>query len=247
MFDFLRKIASFFYRIWAYFQMALWLIILGPIVYISTFFNNFSFTNAIIWLWSWLVFYLSGMQFTLFSDEKISQKQYIIIANHTSIFDIMLMYLLHRNLHLTFVGKKELVKIPIFGAVYKRVCILVDRESRRSRTRVYDLAAEKLKNGKSLVIFPEGGVPDEKVVLDNFKDGAFSIAIQTQIPILVYTFVGLKEAFPFDFFKGKPKRINVYFEKIIPTKNLTTSDRNTIKSESFQLIYNRLVANRNKA
>ena len=56
-----------------------------------------------------------------------------------------------------FVGKKELVNIPVFGFFYKRVCILVDREDSRSRSGVYRRAQRRLNQGLSICIFPEGG------------------------------------------------------------------------------------------
>ena len=123
----------------------------------------------------------------------------MLVANHTSMLDIMLMLRVSRN-PFVFVGKKELVRIPVFGFFYKRVSILVDRESSRSRTAVYRRAQKRLQNGLSICIFPEGGVPDEKVMLDTFKDGAFKMAIAHGIPIVPITFFDCKERFPFRFF-----------------------------------------------
>ncbi|HUH47676.1 MAG TPA: lysophospholipid acyltransferase family protein, partial [Arenibacter sp.] len=76
-------------------------------------------------------------------------------GNHTSMLDIMLMLKVSRN-PFVFIGKKELVKIPIFGFFYKRVCILVDRESTKSRSAVYRRAQHRLNQGLSICIFPEG-------------------------------------------------------------------------------------------
>lgn len=57
-----------------------------------------------------------------------------------------------------FCRKKELVKIPIFGTIYKRVCVMVDRKSMKSRTDVYRRCAERMNDGQNIVIYPEGGV-----------------------------------------------------------------------------------------
>ncbi len=112
----------------------------------------------------------------------------MLIANHTSMTDIMLMLVASKN-PFVFVGKKELSKLPIFGFFYKRTCILVDRGSARSRKAVYDSAQERLKQGMSICIFPEGGVPKEDIILDNFKDGdakrsKFRATNKWTIPIL---------------------------------------------------------------
>ena len=122
----------------------------------------------------------------------------MLVANHTSMLDIMLMLRASKN-PFVFVGKKELVRIPIFGFFYKRVCIMVDRESTRSRTAVYMRAQKRLNSGLSICIFPEGGVPDESILLDDFKDGAFKMAIAHNIPIV-----------PMTFYDNK-KKVSIYF------------------------------------
>lgn len=69
-----------------------------------------------------------------------------------------------------FCRKKELVKIPIFGTIYKRVCVMVDRKSMKSRTDVYRRCAERMNDGQNIVIYPEGGVPDDtSIVLMSLK------------------------------------------------------------------------------
>ena len=87
----------------------------------------------------------------------------MLVSNHTSMLDIMLMLRVSKN-PFVFIGKKELVNIPLFGFFYKRVCILVDRESAKSRTAVYRRAQKRLQQGLSICIFPEGRVPEEHIV-----------------------------------------------------------------------------------
>ncbi len=93
---------------------------------------------------------------------------------------------------------------------------MVDRSSARSRADVYRRCAEKMEEGNSIAIFPEGGVPDDtSIILDEFKDGAFTLASKHHSPIAVYTFIGLKEMFPFDNAKGYPGKVKVYFNGIL--------------------------------
>ena len=93
---------------------------------------------------------------------------------------------------------------------------MVDRSSAKSRADVYRRCAERMEEGDSIVIFPEGGVPDDtSVILDSFKDGAFTLASKHQSPLLVFTFVGLKEMFPFDASKGYPGMVKVYLADIM--------------------------------
>ena len=172
-------------------------------------------------------------------EQLVKGKSYMLIANHTSMLDIMLMLRASRN-PFVFVGKKELVKIPIFGFFYKRVCIMVDREDSRSRSAVYRRAQKRLENGLSICIFPEGGVPDESVFLDDFKDGAFKMAIAHQIPIVPIVFFDAKKRFPFTFFKGSPGKQRVRVYPFIQTQHLTLADTSRLKRQGYELIYNSL-------
>ena len=92
-------------------------------------------------------------------------------------------------------GKAELSKIPLFGFFYKRTCILVDRSSAQSRQAVFLRAQKRLKQGLSICIFPEGLVPDEEILLGEFKDGAFRLAINHNTPIVPITLQIIKNVF----------------------------------------------------
>ena len=195
-------------------------IILGiPVLLFSIKKEHYHYAYFFIRLWCFGMFYGMGFRYELINltDKKIDKnQQYVFISNHTSIMDVMLPCILMPNHPLCYVGKKELVKIPIFGTVYKRICVMVDRTSARSRADVYRRCEERMEEGQSIVIFPEGGVPDDtSVLLDSFKDGAFILASKHQSPITVFTFVGLKEMFPFNYSKGHPGKVKVYFNDIM--------------------------------
>ena len=163
----------------------------------------------------------------------------MLVANHTSMLDIMLMLLVSKN-PFVFVGKKELVKIPVFGFFYKRVCIMVDREDVKSRTGVYRRAQRRLDQGLSICIFPEGGVPDEAVVLDVFKDGAFKMAIAHNIPVVPITFYDNKQRFSFTFLSGGPGKMRAKVHRFFQTGILGEEDKTTLREEVRQVILNEL-------
>ena len=195
-------------------------IILGiPVLLFSIKKEHYHYAYFFIRLWCFGMFYGMGFRYELINltDKKIDKnQQYVFVSNHTSIMDVMLPCILMPNHPLCYVGKKELVKIPIFGTVYKRICVMVDRTSARSRADVYRRCEERMEEGQSIVIFPEGGVPDDtSVLLDSFKDGAFILASKHQSPITVFTFVGLKEMFPFNYSKWHPGKVKVYFNDIM--------------------------------
>ena len=164
----------------------------------------------------------------------------MLVANHTSMTDIMLMLLSVKNHPFVFVGKKELVKIPIFGFIYKRVCILVDRENSKSRFAVFERAQNRIQQGLSICIFPEGGVPDESVLLDEFKDGAFRIAIEHQLTIIPITFYDNKKRFSYTFFSGSPGKMRAKVHAPISTTGKTMKDKNLLKQEVRDIILTEL-------
>ncbi len=163
----------------------------------------------------------------------------MFVANHTSMTDIMLMLFVSKN-PFVFVGKKELAKIPLFGFFYKRTCILVDRDNPKSRRAVFESAQQKLQQGLSVCIFPEGGVPEESKVLDEFKDGAFRLAIEHRIPIAPMTFHDNKKRFSYTFFSGGPGKMRVKIHSLIPTKILEMEDRRMLKLQTREVILEEL-------
>lgn len=240
----MKTLLVYIWRVWFLVLGIILSIILGPFIYILALNpKHTKLCYKMMRLWCMGLFYGIGFRYELISEtsKKIDEnKQYIIIANHTSVIDILLMCVLHSEHPLCFVGKKELEKIPIFGTVFKRVGVSVDRKDAKSRAEVYDKCAEKIREGKSVVIFPEGGVTDDlSIILQGFRNGAFSMAVQHQFEILVYTFLDLKYMFPFDNSKGYPGKIKVYFNDILePNK-----DMETLKETAWSLINKALLKN----
>ena len=191
----------------------------------------------------WAKFILFGMGFfpkVEIDQEIVEGKSYMFVSNHTSMTDIMLMLSVVKN-PFVFVGKKELAKIPLFGFFYKRTCILVDRTSSKSRMEVFERAQKRLNQGFSICIFPEGGVPDdESIVLSEFKDGAFRLAIDHQIPIVPITFADNKKRFSYTFFSGSPGQMRVKIHHFFDTKDLNPDYKKTIKIEVRQVILKQL-------
>ena len=140
-----------------------------------------------------------------------------------------------------FVGKQELSKIPLFGFFYKRTCILVDRNSSRSKHGVFERAQKRINQGLSICIFPEGGVPDdESILLDTFKDGAFRLAINHQLPIVPITFADNKKRFSYTIFSGSPGVLRVRILPFVETKGKTMADKNSLKDQSWKTIHKQL-------
>ena len=231
------------WRIWFYILVIVPIMVLFPVLIITIAKESwYKYFFKIAQLWAYIILYGMGFWPEVTKATTINASQsYMLVANHTSMLDIMLM-LVAVNKPFVFVGKKELAKYPLFGFFYKRTCILVDRSNNRSRHAVYARAQKRLHEGLSICIFPEGRVPDdESIVLDEFKDGAFRLAIEHQIPILPIVFPDNKKRFSYTFFSGCIGKVRALVMKAVETNQKTLDDKNALKNQIRELIYNELI------
>ena len=143
------------WRVWFYFFSSILVVILFPLLALLLIFPNGY--RPFFWIarnvWSRLVLTATGFRMKkVFKTDLDAKKSYLLVANHSSYIDIMLMFAAAPN-PFVFVGKKELVKIPFFGYLYKRAAIMVDRSSSKSRYGVYGRARKVLDKGYSVCIF----------------------------------------------------------------------------------------------
>ncbi len=141
--------------------------------------------NAIRRGWGFTSSLLTGIIYRFEYEQPIDwSKPYIICANHTSNLDITAMSLLVKS-DCCFMGKEELLKGFVTGLFFRSVDIPVNRESNISAFRAFKKAGEKLQQGISLIIFPEGLVADDyPPKLQSFKNGPFRLAIEHKIPVI---------------------------------------------------------------
>jgi 1-acyl-sn-glycerol-3-phosphate acyltransferase len=229
------------YRIWFYILMAIPRLIMFPFLVVSILKEKwYPFFFIMARIWAKCILYGMGFYVKVEKEQELEPgKSYMLTANHTSMADIMLMLAIVKN-PFVFVGKKELVKIPLFGFFYKRTCILVDRNSPRSRHEVFERAQKRLNQGLSICIFPEGGVPDESIELDEFKDGAFRLAIDHQIPIVPMTFADNKKRFSYTFFSGSPGLMRAKVHTFIETTGKKSENRKEVKEATRNVILRQL-------
>jgi 1-acyl-sn-glycerol-3-phosphate acyltransferase len=236
------------WRVWFYILMAIPILIMLPFLLVSIASEKgYPYFFKMARIWAKFILFGMGFYYKVEREEKlVRNKSYMIVANHTSMTDIMLMLALVKN-PFVFVGKKELSKIPLFGFFYKRTCILVDRSSSKSKNEVFKRAQNRLNQGLSICIFPEGGVPDdESILLDEFKDGAFRLAIEHQIPIVPIVFADNKERFSYTFFSGSPGKMRAKVLPFVSTDGLTADNRKELRDQVRQMIYKDLLKFKNK-
>jgi 1-acyl-sn-glycerol-3-phosphate acyltransferase len=140
-------------------------------------------------LWSWMI-----RIFCLYGVKKVRRSPlppapYIIISNHSSYLDIFLMYSIFPKNPFLFLGKGEILSYPIVRTYFKSLNIPVHRKDRGKAAKSFIQAKKEAENGWSLVIFPEGGIPDHhNPKMMPFKDGAFKLAKSLSMPIIPLTF-----------------------------------------------------------
>ena len=193
-------------------------------------------------MWGWIIMYPAGVWLNNINRKVVKRGQvYIFAPNHTSYLDIPICNV---SIPITFrfMGKAELNSLPLFGYMFKRLHIPVDRGSRSDSYRSFKEAKAKLEEGTSVLIYPEGTIPDKtKVDLLRFKEGAFRLAIETGIPLVPMTVIGGQKALPDD---GKyiihPTRVKVIYHDPIITKGMDVSEAPALKKRVYELMHKTL-------
>jgi len=141
--------------------------------------------------------------------------------------------------NLCFMGKEELLDNMVLGYFFRTIDITVNRESKISAFRAFKLAAERLKSGATVIIFPEATIPQEyPPQLHPFKNGAFRLAIELKIPVLPITSIDTwKVLWNTGMEKGsKPGICNIFVHRPIETAHLTLDDADALHDEVYGII-----------
>ena len=150
--------------------------------------------------------------------EKLPNEPFLLIANHKSKFDPMITSAVFRKRHLAFVTKEDNMKIPLANRLMWRNCYMpVDRSDKLQSLEQFKKAADLIATGASSVgIYPEGSRQEEHVILADFHNGAFNIAIKTGCPIVILTMKGtsnIHKNFPFKTSKIEMKVVEVLYKE----------------------------------
>ena len=195
--------------------------------------------TAIVQYWSrgWLL--LIGMPIKV-SGHFPKDKKFVIVANHVSYLDTVNIYAAIPEYFRTL-AKKEMVKVPVFGFVYKQLAILVDRSSAESRARSMCLMWRQLRKECHIVVFPEGTFNETQQPVKEFFDGAFRLAINAQIPILPLVFPDTVHRWHYSaWWKLWPGKNRAIFLHPVYVNGLTISDLPELKEKVRQMMAEKL-------
>ncbi|MBK8013213.1 MAG: 1-acyl-sn-glycerol-3-phosphate acyltransferase [Deltaproteobacteria bacterium] len=116
-------------------------------------------------------------------DQPFDAPSYLVMANHVSLFDVPALYAV-MPFEMKAIAKKELTYIPVFGwALALGGAVVVDRKSRARAIASIDRAAETIRAGQSVLMFPEG-TRSTTGTLGSLKKGPFHLALAARVPIL---------------------------------------------------------------
>lgn len=198
-------------------------------------------------LWAHAVFGFCFLPCDIVFKFKPNRKQnYIYCANHTSFLDIpSLCYALPG--YFLFIGKAALVKVPLFGYMFRNLYIAVDRKSLRSRYDTMIMSMNAVDKGRGLAIFPEGTIPNANTpYMTPFKDGPFRIAIEKKIPVVPVTIPFNWKILPDDGDYTPIKHLmRVVVHEPIDTTNLTLNDVNALRKQTYDIINEELLRQNN--
>jgi len=195
--------------------------------------------NALRRVWGFMSAALVGFFYRFEYEQPIDWgKTYIVCPNHTSNLDIAAMCILV-NSNVCFMGKEELTRGLVTGLFFRSVDIPVDRESKMSSYRAFKKAAERLGEGTTLVIFPEGGISDTyPPTLQEFKNGPFKLAIEYKLPIIPVSSSNTWKMLWDDGLKygTRPGICNYYVHKPVETAHLNPGDADALRDEVYGII-----------
>ena len=192
----------------------------------------------------WWARFFFGISLFPFKTEYRFKPQkgqsYIFCPNHFSYLDIPTMGL--NKVNTIFVGKNDMENIPVFGYMYHTLHITVNRSSYRSRARSLEKAREAIRDGFNLGFFPEGGIRLSKYPeMVEFKDGAFKVAAENNIPIVPITMPDNYKILPDDdLLNIRRKTCHIIFHEPIWPSGDTDDDVKKLRTEVFRVIQKEL-------
>jgi len=192
--------------------------------------------HAMATLWGKVGLKLAGARIQAIGTENIPQDQpAIYMANHQSNFDIQTLYA-GLPIQFRWLAKKELFDVPFFGLAMKRAgYIPVDRSNRKRAIQSMAVAADKIRQGASVVVFPEGTRSPDGQLLP-FKKGGFMLALESGAPIIPVAISGSRDLMAKHSLRICGGTVNIRFFPAIDTSVLTVADRDRLLDDVFASI-----------
>jgi 1-acyl-sn-glycerol-3-phosphate acyltransferase len=187
--------------------------------------------------WSYWVLKAAGVNVVVNNPERVSRTESRVYAsNHVSWFEIFALATIVDRYR--FVAKKEIRRVPLFGRAAGAVAaIYIERNNRKAAFSAYEEAAQRIKGGLNVVVFPEG-TRGRTYELRPFKKGPFVLAIAAQVPIVPVMSWGSREVQAKGEIAIHSGTIELTFLEPVETKGMTYDDRDAL----VDIVWNRIAA-----
>ncbi len=190
-------------------------------------------------LWAKILLIMTSVRVQVTGKENLKEGQsHVFMVNHQSVFDIFVL-LAHIPVQFRWIVKKELFKVPVFGQAMRNAgYIEIDRQNHEKALQSLDIAARKIREGKSVMTFPEG-TRSKDGKIKPFKQGMFYLAVQSGVPVIPVTLIGTAEIMTKNSLKIFPKKVKMVIDKPIDVSNYSIENR----SELITLVQNIITQN----
>ncbi len=196
-------------------------------------------------VWMRIFFFTTGCRLKISGIKNFKRgENYIVICNHNSLMDVPISTPFIPGTNKT-IAKAEMAKIPVFGLIYKRGSILVDRNDKNSRRDSFVKMKEVLRLGMHMCIYPEGTRNKTSMPLKAFHDGAFKLAVECESDILPALIFNTRTVLP----PGKtfffwPSKMELHF--LPPMKINKGDDFEVVKEKLHKIMSEYYITHRNK-
>ncbi len=240
----MQKIIGAFGLVWklyfavVFFIFALFFYSFFWVLQLKSTWRKYGFQIFILWSWLLRIFCLYPVRIKL--NSPLPKAPFIIVSNHTSYLDIFLLPSILPRHPFAFLGKAEILKYPIVRTYFKALNIPVYRKDKSKAGQALGQAKKAMEGGWSIVIFPEATIPEVNIPqLYPFKNGAFRLAKNLNVPILPLTFTQNFHLFsdPTHILgPAHPGRVEVFIHPFISVEEIAELSSEQISEKCFNII-----------
>jgi len=223
----IKNILGRIFAFWALLVFAVSLLVVFIPIWITGFWpepKKTIYVFKIFRLWMTFFFVFIGVRRIIKGRKNfLPGKTYVVVCNHNSFMDVPLASPGIPGPNKT-IAKEEMARIPLFGMIYSRGSVLVNRKSEESRRSSYMRMKEVLQNGLHMCIYPEGTRNKTKEPLQRFHDGAFKLAVETGVPVIPSLIFNTNRVLPTErAFFFWPQPVEMHFLPGIESKGKSVS------------------------
>ena len=237
----MSKILSAIYLVYAGLVfIGLMFIVLPFVLIVTTAFNPLRGKRMGLFFlrcWAWGFSLLACCWVRTKNASKVNLNMpHIYVGNHGSYLDAIAVCISVPQ-SFSALGKIEMAKVPVFGWIYQRIVVMIDRSSKESREKSVISLKNEINKGQSILLFPEGTMNKTQAPLSDFYDGAFRIAIETQTPIQPFVMLNNRKLLSrVDPLTARPGLITTIFLPAVAVNHYKTDDVQALKRKIYVMM-----------